>query len=131
MAPQEPALDSVIASYRKELRRLHIRPLRVLLFGSWARGRQHEGSDVDLLIISSDFKGKGLRRRLELLGIAAARALVPVQALGYTPEEVEAREPGSLLDDILSGPTTAVGATSMHAWPDNGYSNRRPRRLRE
>lgn len=124
MAAQELALDSVIATYRKELRRLHIRPQRVLLFGSWARGSEREGSDVDLVIISSDFKGKGLQRRLELLGIAAARALVPVQALGYTPEEVAAREPGSFLDDILSGPTTVMEETSRRARPGNGGSNR-------
>jgi hypothetical protein len=45
---------------------------------------------------------------LELLGIAAARALEPVQALGYTPEEVTRREPGGFLDDIMSSPTEVV-----------------------
>jgi predicted nucleotidyltransferase len=83
------------------LRRLHIRPDQVALFGSWAKGRQRRGSDIDLIVISRDFRRKGLRRRLELLGTAAARALVPVQALGYTPEEVENRDPGGFLDEIL------------------------------
>jgi predicted nucleotidyltransferase len=90
------------------LRRLRIRPERITLFGSWARGEAHAGSDIDLIVVSRDFQGKGLRRRLELLGIAAARALVPVQALGYTPGEIEEPEPGGLLDSIMRGPTSAV-----------------------
>lgn len=103
MAAQRPTPDRAVTAFLDELRRLRIRPDRVILFGSWATGRQHLGSDIDLIVISRHFRGKGLRRRLELLGIAAARALVPVQALGYTPEEVEGREPGGFLDGILSG----------------------------
>jgi predicted nucleotidyltransferase len=85
-----------------------VRPQQVVLFGSYATRRQRAGSDIDLIVISRDFHGKGLRRRLELLGIAAARALEPVQALGYTPEEVTRREPGGFLDDIMSSPTEVV-----------------------
>jgi predicted nucleotidyltransferase len=79
-----------------------------VLYGSWASGRQYHGSDIDLIVISRDFRRKGLRRRLELLGMAAARALVPVQAVGYTPEEIEKREPGGFLDEILTGKVVSV-----------------------
>ena len=102
MAAQRPTPREDIVAFCRELQRLRVRPERVVLFGSWARGRQRRGSDIDLVVISPDFRGRGLRRRLELLGIAAARALVPVQALGYTPREVEKREVGGFLDDILS-----------------------------
>ena len=71
-------------------------------------GVAHAGSDIDLIVVSRDFRGKGLRRRLELLGVAAARALVPIQALGYTPREIEEPEPGGLLHSILRGATPAV-----------------------
>ena len=77
-----------IGAFCRELRRLRIRPERITLFGSWAQGVAHAGSDIDLIVVSRDFRGKGLRRRLELLGVAAARALVPIQALGYTPREI-------------------------------------------
>lgn len=108
MVAQGLTPDTAVAAFCKELRRLRIRPRRILLFGSWARQEQHEGSDIDVLVISPDFSGKGLRKRLELLGIAAARALVPVQALGYTPEEFEAREPGGFLDEILSSEVVPI-----------------------
>jgi predicted nucleotidyltransferase len=82
MATQRSAPRTAIEAFCKELRRLHIRPEGIALFGSWASGRQHNGSDIDLIVISCDFRRKGLRRRLELLGMAAGRALVPIQALG-------------------------------------------------
>ena len=108
MAAQESTPDREIRAFCRELEQLRIRPERVALFGSWAMGRQHRGSDIDLIVISRDFRRKGLRQRLELLGVAAARALVPVQALGYTPEEVDNRDPGGFLDDILTGAVVRV-----------------------
>jgi len=108
MAAQSPTPRREIEAFCRELRQLRIRPERIALFGSWAAGRQCYGSDIDLIVISSDFRRKGLRRRLEILGIAAARALVPVQALGYTPQEVADREAGGFLDDILGKAVVTV-----------------------
>ncbi len=44
------------------------------------RGR--EESDIDLIVVLRD-----LRERLEILGIAAAGMLTPIQASRFTPEE--------------------------------------------
>jgi len=108
MAKRTSVPRKEIGAFCRELRRLRIRPERIALFGSWARGEARTGSDIDLIVVSRDFQGKGLRRRLELLGIAAARALVPIQALGYTPGEFEEPEPGGLLENILVGGTPTV-----------------------
>lgn len=83
------------------------------LFGSWARGAARAGSDIDLLVVSRDFHGKSLRRRLELLGMAAARALVPVQALGITPDEMAHPEAHGLLAIILAGDIPTVALDSV------------------
>lgn len=40
-----------------------------------------------------------LRERLELLGIAAARIMEPIQALGYTPEGYAALGEGTFVGD--------------------------------
>ena len=87
---------------------MRIRPERILLFGSWARGQQREDSDIDVIVVSDDFAGIGLRRRLEMLGIAAGRAWVSVQALGYTPEELAAPEETSFLAIVLAQKTVEV-----------------------
>lgn len=69
-----------------------IRPTRILLYGSQARGIAHEGSDIDLIVISGDWEKYNHRQRLELLGIAAARILEPVQAQGFTPSEIQEKQ---------------------------------------
>jgi predicted nucleotidyltransferase len=69
-----------------------IRPARILLYGSQATGTAREGSDLDLIVISADWRKYNQRQRLELLGIAAARILEPVQAQGFTPSEIRRKQ---------------------------------------
>lgn len=85
--------------YREELRRLGIEPEKVILYGSRAKGILEEESDIDVVVVSRDFAGMDLRGRLELLGVAAARIMEPVQALGYTPEEYAAFGEGTFVGD--------------------------------
>lgn len=65
-----------------------IHPEKTLLYGSQAAGMAHEGSDIDLIVISSDWANYNRRERLEILGVASARILEPVQAQGFTPSEI-------------------------------------------
>ena len=92
MAGAAAELTDVIRRYCEELARAGIHCERVLLFGSQAEGRAHEGSDIDLFIVSADWAPYGLRERLEILGAAAARILEPIQARGATPEEIASGE---------------------------------------
>lgn len=63
-------------------------PLRIILFGSAARGQMRPDSDLDLLVVAA---GTPHRRRLaqqiylRLFGIA-----VPVDIIVVTPEDIEA-----------------------------------------
>ena len=59
-----------------------------MLYGSQATGTAREGSDIDLIVISSDWKKFNQRERPEILGVASARILEPVQAQGFTPTEI-------------------------------------------
>lgn len=58
------------------------------MYGSYAKGKAREDSDIDLVVISSDFENMNVRERLETLGLAAGNILEPIEALGYTPKEV-------------------------------------------
>jgi predicted nucleotidyltransferase len=89
MAETTPELKRIVKRYRVQLEKLGIHPTRILLYGSQAAGTAREGSDIDLIVISVDWKKYNYRERLELLGIAAARILEPVQAQGFTPSEIK------------------------------------------
>ncbi|OQA46666.1 MAG: Nucleotidyltransferase domain protein [Chloroflexi bacterium ADurb.Bin325] len=81
---------------------------QVLLFGSHATGRAHEGSDIDLFIISADWLPYNERERLEILGIAAARILEPIQARGATPDEVKNNELSLFFREVLKQQAIAI-----------------------
>lgn len=94
-------VKEVIEEYKQALRTLGINVERVILYGSYAKANQREDSDIDLVIISKDFRKMNLRERLEVLGIAAARIMEPVEAKGYTPEEIQIPREASFLKEVL------------------------------
>jgi len=85
-------LKQKIRKYRAQLKKMGIRPTRILLYGSQAAGTAREGSEIDLIVISGDWIKYNHRKRLELLGIASARILEPVQAQGFTLNEIKSQK---------------------------------------
>lgn len=64
------------------------RPSRIVLFGSYARGKPRPDSDVDLLVVMP-FKGSGVSKAAEII-----RKLSPPFAVDLvirTPDDVERR----------------------------------------
>lgn len=90
-----------VRDFIKELEKLGIKSEKVILYGSFAKNSQTEDSDIDLIVISRDFKDLNILKRLEILGIAAARVFKPIQAMGYTPKEIKEREKISILDEAI------------------------------
>ncbi len=61
---------------------------KVILFGSVSKGKQKRWSDIDLAIISDDFKGINNFERLVILGKLAWYAnATEIEAIGYTTDE--------------------------------------------
>jgi predicted nucleotidyltransferase len=58
----------------------------VYLFGSLARGEQHEGSDIDLLVVAP-YRG----RALDAIGDVLTRTELPVEPLVLRPESLARR----------------------------------------
>jgi len=69
----------------------NIRVKAVFLFGSHSTGKARKDSDIDLVIISPDFKNVHFMKRLELLshvqGANPVTRSIPMDIIGYTPEE--------------------------------------------
>jgi hypothetical protein len=94
-------IKRIIEGYKKELEVLGIHPEKIVLYGSYAKNNPRKESDIDIIVISSDFKKFNFRERLEILGVAAGRVFEPIEALGYTPEEIGKQEEGSFVKEIL------------------------------
>ena len=72
-------------------------PVRIILFGSWARGEAREDSDLDLLVVLPRVEHKR-KAAIEILrslnGLPISKDVVVT-----TPEEIKAR--GHVVGDIL------------------------------
>lgn len=63
-------------------------PDKIILFGSYAYGKPHEGSDLDILVVmESDLPRY---KRSVPIYRALAGLLIPKDVLVYTPQEIEA-----------------------------------------
>ncbi len=95
----DPRLYHIVEKYKDALSALGIQVERVILFGSHSSGKAKEYSDIDLVVISGNFKEMNLIERLQILGRAAAKMMEPIEALGYTEEEFSSKDSGTFIGD--------------------------------
>lgn len=84
MGKKIPHLTKII-NFKKKLEK-DIQINKMLLFGSFARGDYRRWSDIDLLIVSRDFRNiKKVRRPVRLYDYWTYK--YPIDFLCYTPKE--------------------------------------------
>ena len=84
--------------------RRHISISQAVLYGSYAQGRAHPWSDVDLAVISSEFHKLPFLRRTILLRRIGLEANTPrIQAIGFTPKEFESAEYPRIVRKVREG----------------------------
>ncbi len=83
------AVLETIVAFREALEAEGIRSQKMILFGSHSTETQRPDSDIDLVVISEDFTGKGYWERIDLLAAAICRVFEPIEAVAMTPEEWE------------------------------------------
>jgi predicted nucleotidyltransferase len=69
----------------------------VYLYGSFARGDLHEGSDIDLIIVG-DFQGRMPQRIGKILDLTS----LPIEPLVYTEAEFEQMKERPFLGEVLA-----------------------------
>ena len=81
------------------LREGGVTPSKVIVFGSQAKGRATKQSDIDVVIISEDFRNKDILERATMTKEAEIKTLkkfmIPLDILTLTPEENETSLIGS------------------------------------
>ena len=64
---------------------------KIVIFGSLVNGKLREDSDIDVIIVSKDFRGKGIFERVRMttgVGSELVRRLkMPVDIMYYSDEE--------------------------------------------
>ena len=94
-------IKQVVIAYKRTLAGLGITVEKSLIFGSHAQGNAGRDSDLDLLIISDDFKRMDLWERLSLLGRARKGLCRPMEIIGLTRDEFEKQKTGTFIADEI------------------------------
>lgn len=82
---KKTAIITQLKKFKRDLN-IKIKIDKIIFFGSIVEGRSHKDSDIDLIIVSKDFKEKRFRYRP--IGFYDCWNLnYPVDFLCYTPEE--------------------------------------------
>jgi predicted nucleotidyltransferase len=92
MAANSSAICHAVKKYVQGLESIGVRVQQVFLYGSHAKNTVHADSDIDIIIVSEKFVGKNLLERLQILAKGMRNLSDPIEAYGFTPEEVENRE---------------------------------------
>jgi predicted nucleotidyltransferase len=77
----------ITQQFKKNLEFQGIRVQKIILFGSYANGNAHDGSDIDLVVLSDDFENKNYWERIDLLTEAIYSVFAPIEATALTFSE--------------------------------------------
>ncbi|MGV8073282.1 MAG: nucleotidyltransferase domain-containing protein [Syntrophobacteraceae bacterium] len=83
------AAIEIVARFRQAIETRGIRPLKIILYGSYATGTNREGSDIDIVVISDDFIGRSYWERIDILADAVYEIFAPVEVTALTHDEWE------------------------------------------
>jgi predicted nucleotidyltransferase len=81
------AVVKLINRFRQEIQDRGIIAQKIILYGSHASGTSEAVSDIDVVIISDDFAGKGYWERIDILTDVIYAMSAPLEAVAMTPEE--------------------------------------------
>jgi predicted nucleotidyltransferase len=90
-----------VAFMKERLQQTGVNVQKIIVFGSQAKGKYNADSDIDIIVISNDFKNKDIFKRARLTKDAEImtirRFMIPLDIVTMTPEELADDE--SLLSD--------------------------------
>lgn len=92
-------IEAIVRTYVKEVEKDY-RVTSAIVFGSYAQGTANEESDIDLAIISPDFKNYPEMELLKKLSRKTLFVDTSLEVLAFTPEELAAPDPRSLTYQI-------------------------------
>lgn len=93
-------IKRIVRDLVSDLESHKIRVEKVILFGSYARGRPRPYSDVDLAVISPSFRRKGVFDIQERLARAASKYLSVIEPIGFSTQDFEHADHASFLGEV-------------------------------
>ena len=87
MANKRNEVKKTIRRYLCGLQNMGIEVSQIILYGSYAKGRPKEYSDIDVAVVSPTFRKMDVFERQEILSQAHHNFGEPIEPIGLTPEQ--------------------------------------------
>jgi hypothetical protein len=92
MLTQNDVINTV-RNYAKEINQAGVHLRKVILFGSFANGTQHEWSDIDVALVADNFTGVGFLDRQLFSGIGIKNSYIGIEPLTYPTDYFQESDP--------------------------------------
>ncbi|MDR2679419.1 MAG: nucleotidyltransferase domain-containing protein [Tannerella sp.] len=92
MLTQNAAID-IVRNYAREIEKQGVNLRTVILFGSFAKGRQHEWSDIDVALVADDFTGIGFIDRERFLHVGIKKPYIRIESKTYPTDYFRNSDP--------------------------------------
>jgi len=92
MLTQNAAIKTV-KNYAKEITQAGIDLRKVILFGSFAKGTQHEWSDIDVALVADDFTGVGFLDTPRFSRINIRKPYTKIETITYPTDYFQESDP--------------------------------------
>ena len=99
MLTQKSAID-IVRSFAREVNDSGIALKRVILFGSYASGKQHKWSDIDVALVSDEFESFGVRDGKLFVDIHIRKPFYDIQTKTYNTRDFDA-DKNPFVEEIL------------------------------
>ncbi len=84
-------IKKIIVRYINSLQTFGIEVFQVILYGSYAKGKPKEYSDIDVAVVSTAFRKLDIFARQEILSKAHHGFGEPIEPIGLAPEQLKKR----------------------------------------
>lgn len=92
MVEIKPEIIQLIKRFLKELDNSNINIKKAILFGSYAKGKEDEWSDIDIALVSEDFTGNRFDDN-EMIRKAKFAVSYDIEPLTFLPNEFDETNP--------------------------------------
>ena len=87
------AVIETVENYAKEITQAGISLRKVILFGSFAKGTQHEWSDIDVALVADDFTGVGFLDTPRFSRINIRKPYTRIESITYPTDYFQESHP--------------------------------------
>jgi hypothetical protein len=99
MVKKRREIKGIVIQFARRLGELGVEVSQIILYGSYAKGKPKDYSDIDIAVVSPTFEKLDIFKRQEILSIAHHGFDEPIEPIGLTPGQIKERK--GLVREIL------------------------------